>query len=65
MIDVELAGGFHDGKPWEVASVADDILMPVIHRRGAEVPGLEMVVYRHAGRLHDGVPVYELAPPPE
>ncbi|WP_265743577.1 hypothetical protein [Gordonia liuliyuniae] len=38
MIDVELSGRFHDGKHWEVASLGDDILMPVIHRRGAEVP---------------------------
>ncbi|MGO3325297.1 hypothetical protein [Gordonia sp. (in: high G+C Gram-positive bacteria)] len=61
MIDVELPGGFHDGKLWEVATLDDDVLMPVLRRRGDEAPRLHVVSYRRAGRIHDGITVYELA----
>ncbi|MGO3325295.1 hypothetical protein [Gordonia sp. (in: high G+C Gram-positive bacteria)] len=49
MIDVELSGGFHDGKPWRVVNFSDDVL-------GDDVPALTMDVYQHHGRMRDGIP---------
>lgn len=61
MIAVELSGGFHDGKSWQVASLDDEVLVPVLHRRGLDTPGLKRLAYRYSGRDHDGVPVCEIA----
>lgn len=62
MIKVELRGGFHDGKTWDVADLDVDVHTPVLQRfEDGAMPAMAMVTYRYRGETSAaGLPVYGL-----
>ena len=62
MIRVELRGGFHDGKTWDVTDLRTPIHTPVLERHDdGRLPAMTMVTYRYNGETSAaGLPIYEL-----
>ena len=62
MIKVELRGGFHDGKTWDVADLDVAVHTPVLQRfEDGAMPAMTMITYRWSGeRTGGGLPIYRL-----
>ena len=60
MIRVELRGGFHDGKQWDVLDLHTPIHTPVLQRfEAGAMPAMTMVTYRWTGEWSAaGLPIY-------